>query len=423
MPSNHKAPTTGQIRIAVVLTAVVFFLTMLGTREAKRADFSAFYADALIFRQGHTPKLYDLYEQERVQENLLKRPGLLVDPYPPFHVFLIAPLIRLGYRGAYLAWGVVNILLFLVPFQALMACWMPEGWRFRCLVLSSLFFPVWVALIQGQFSIFILVSFTVAFICLRRRREYLSGLALGLGLLKFTIVLPFAVILLLCRKWRFIAGLSTAAGILGLVSLFMIGLPGMLAYGHLLLDMLVHPSNPAYAPIKPWDMPTILGFIMGILGKRISPHSIVGLSAGISGGLIVVTAWLWWRQNRKGNEAGSDLMFAGALVVALVTTPHLYAHDLTLMILPVILVVASPQWAAKPRERGPLMLVIAGLYASPVYLAVLAGRELLFVLAPVLLTFALATFSLAKNGSGPPASSSGQSDLRARAASSVGVTS
>jgi Glycosyltransferase family 87 len=393
-----KAPTARDVRIGVVLTAVLLFVPVVLTANTgllRGVDFAVPYTGGMILRQGNAAKLYDLSEQQRVQEEFLKRPGLLIDPFPPFHAPMFSPLTRLGYRNAYLTWGVINILLWLLFYYLIRNKVGERMNAFRFLKLSGLFFPLWIAIFQGQFSVLLLVAFALAFLYLKRGRDYVAGLALGLGLLKFQGVLPFALIFLLRRKWRIIAGLAGAASLLGLVSVIAVGPQGVVSYVNLMIDFMKDPSNPVYA-VKPWNMPTIRGFVTGLLSGWIPKGWISALWMGLSGLLILITAWCWESDERRGAGDSFDLMFATALVVSAVAAPHLLAHDLTPVILAVVLVIASPEWRAKSSERLVIMVAIGILYASPLYLAQLVVRQKVFVLTPVLVTFALTVLSLGR---------------------------
>lgn len=395
----HKAASEGEIRIGVAISAVFLFLIVVGVAaysHPEKADFAVPYTGGYILQYGDASKVYDLDEQRRVQEELLNRKGLLLDPYPPFHAVLFAPLTRLGYRRAYVTWGAINILLWLI-FQHLAR--RHAGFRIqpaRYLMLCSLYFPLWLALEQGQLSLLLLLSFVLCYMYLKDGQDYAAGFALCLGLLKFQAVLPLVIIFTLRRKWKLIAGFVAAAALLGLLSVISLGPSGVLSYLNLLVDIAKHPSNPAYVTIKPWNMPTIRGFVAGVLRESALQSWIAALSVILSICLILFTTWRWEQEEQKGDRARFDLMFAAGLAVSLVTAPYLHLHDLTPMLLAVILVMASPQWSEKPRERRMLILVIAILYVTPLYYLLLLRREALYVLAPVLVFFALAAMALGR---------------------------
>jgi hypothetical protein len=398
--NRGKTSTAVEVGALTLLAAVLLFLlVLLAPRYGvlSGADFLVPYTGGLIFQQGHASKLYDVGEQLRVQRQFVNLPRLALDPYPPFHAPLFGLLARLGYRNAYIAWGMINVLLWVFFFGLV---WKEPAVRnrpFRYLALSSLFYPLILALLLGQVSIVLLVSLALAFFFLKRNRDYAAGFALGLGLLKFQVVLPFAFIFLLRRKWRFIAGLSICALVLGVLSLAAVGVVGVISYMNLLVDVFRHPSNPAYLGIKPWNMPTIRGFVTGLFRGRVPQFWISALWVTLSACLIMLATWSWKREERQDRWRQSlNLMFATAVVVSLIATPYLQAHDLTPVLLSVILITASPQWVAKSRQRQVVTAAVSILYASPLYFSPLFSRGVLYALAPLLAAFALATVALAR---------------------------
>jgi hypothetical protein len=85
--------------------------------------------------------------------------------------------------------------------------------------------------------------FTTTFIELKHKNELRAGLWLGLGLFKFPFVLPFVLILLLRRKWRFVAGFSLMATLLAILSVVAVGRQGIVSYLRLLANIISHPAN------------------------------------------------------------------------------------------------------------------------------------------------------------------------------------
>jgi hypothetical protein len=92
-------------------------------------------------------------------------------------------------------------------------------------------------------------------------------------------------------------------------------------------------------------------------------------------------------------------MFAAALAVSLVVAPYMYAYDLTLMLLAILLVIGSPQWSEKSGSKKSgqrvVLTVISVILYCPVYTLLLRWSAMYF-LAPVLAAFALAAISLAR---------------------------
>jgi hypothetical protein len=315
---------------------------------------------------------------------------------------LFAPLSLLSYRGAYVAWGVFNVLLWVLFVWLLRNYASVKDRPLPYLLLGCMFSPLWVALVMGQFSLIVLVAFTLAFVCMKRKQDHLAGLGLSLGLLKFTALLPFAVILLLRRKWKFIGGFAIGSALQGLLSLAVVGWSGVVSYVRLLIDILKHRSYPEYAVLNmTWNQANIGGIVTVLLRASVSAHWISAVSTGLSGCAILFAAWCWQREEKRRNGRSFDLMFAAALVISLLATPHLYEYDLTPMLLAIVLVVASPQWRVKSTGRSVLIAAIAVLYASAFYLWTLMDHRTVWMLTPVLAAFPFGALALARRSADP----------------------
>jgi hypothetical protein len=403
---GRKAPTKRQVIIAAAFTAplllAVVHICARSAGSLVNCDFNAMYAAGLTVRAGHGHELYDLQKQAALQQKLFHRGDFLVEDHPPFEALLLAPLTKLSFAQAYELWGAINIALWML-FAYFIRSYVPSTPTnaLRYLPLCFLFYPAWVVMFQGQTSFLVLVIYTLTFLCLKRGRDLWAGAFLGLGLIKFTVVLPFALICLLRKKWRMMAGFALAASLLGVISIATVGFAGALAYLHLLLDIACHSANPAYATVRPWTMPTIQGFLGALLGSHVQSVWINTAVALVSGLLLLLTARQWRRADRSGSGAEQNLMFAAGLAVSLLTSPHLYTHDLALMLLAILLVVGSPLWTEGSGWRVILTVSIAILYLPPVYL-LLPVTIKLYVLALALMSFALTTlFVVSPAGQSP----------------------
>ena len=396
--TEARPPTRGEVAIALGLTvALLFFIVLLNAviGDSRHVDFAEFYAGGLIIYQGNASRLYDLDTQARVERQFLNGERALINPHPPFESLLFAGLARLSYRKAYLLWGAINAFFWLL-FQQLLRPYAPVArWPFRYFMLCAIFFPLWVALMRGQTSVLLLLAFTLTYVCVKRGRDLLAGVFLGLGLVKFAIVMPFACICFVRGKWKMLAGLATAASVLGLLSLATVGAEGLRSYLRLLGAILRRPGDPAYGEsFRAWGMPTVGGIFATLLTGRVTATHLAALTAVASASLLLFTAWRWRKQDRNGGEKSLPLMFAAALVVSQVTAPHLYVHDLTLTLLAVLLVAGTSELQEKSPERTVLIAALVILYAAPLYV-LLMRWELMYLLAPVLIAFALALISLA----------------------------
>jgi hypothetical protein len=159
--------------------------------------------------------------------------------------------------------------------------------------------------------------------------------------------------------------------------------------------MVRNPDNPAYGGIRAWEMPTVSGFFAMLLTGRLPAIYISVLAAAASASVVLFAAWRWRQEDRARGGNSIGLMFAAALAVSQVTAPHLYTHDLTLMLLAVLLVIGSSQWSQESGQRLVLTTTMVILYIPPVYFLLLRWQAM-YILALVLVAFALAAISLAR---------------------------
>ncbi|HUI41539.1 MAG TPA: glycosyltransferase family 87 protein [Terriglobia bacterium] len=410
---SPKPPTARETRIALGLTAGLLLFVVVASVvvvDPTGFDFSSIYAGATIVRQGNGSKLYDSQEQARVQNQLFKWDHLFLDSHPPFEALLFAPLTKLPYRQAYVLWGAINVLLW-IWFQRLLRphAALPSH-PFHYFMLCSLFFPLWAGLMQGQLSVVLLVLFSLAFVCLKRRQDFWGGSLLGFALFKGIFVIPFSLICLLRGKWRLMGGFAFGASVLTGLSIIAVGPSGLAAYMRVVTNTANHPSDPAYGT-KFSAMPSVEGFITTLLSGTAGRLWITVAVGIVSGFLILFTARRWRRLDRDGDEAASNGMFAAALVISLLVAPHMYVHNLTVMLLAVLLVLGFLQGSGRRAWRLVLMASVVVLYAAPAYVLLLRWDEF-YLFFPVLLAFALAVLALAR--SVPPSEPIGQVDNEVR---------
>src|SRR5262249_18526305 len=137
-----------------------------------------------------------------------------------------------SYPVAFVLWDVLNLGLLLLLFYLLRPAvpWLKQvpaaAWLLACLA----FFPVFFALLQGQDILVLVLLFGAAYVLLLGNRDLAAGSWLGLGVVRFHLVAPLILILLLQKRNKAIAGFLATAASLGLVSVAIVGWQGALSY-------------------------------------------------------------------------------------------------------------------------------------------------------------------------------------------------
>ena len=372
---------------AVLVAAAVFWSTNASTVE--KTDFSLMYVGAKIVHQGLGAQLYDMAVQRHMRDSLFRDPNPLLFEHPPFEALLLSPLAALPFRTAYMIWGLFNatVWLLLVPTMRRYLTWPAEQLGYVCLWL--LFAPIGVALFQGQTSILVLCSYSLAYIALRQEKYFSAGVSLGLGLLKFQFVVPFALIFLVRRKWRFLMGFLISCCALGVLSFVAVGRTGIFSYVRMLTEISKNPENQSYGSAT--DMPTIYGFIHTIAG-RILDESVVNIAVmAFSVGLLIYVAHKW--RARPGTSA-HDLGFGAAVAASLLAGSHMFTHDFSPLLLGLFLAMAH----LPPKESGGLRIaavsLVAAFWSFPIYFLFVAWH-CLYLMCPLLLMFVFVALLIA----------------------------
>ncbi len=377
--------------IAVLLLGAVLWAATGPLTE--KTDFVLTYFGAYMVHQGEGAKLYDVREQVKVRNSLFKHPNPLVYEHPPFEALVFAPLAGLPFHRAYLIWGIVNALIWLIlPYVLRPYAPVPKD-LLGYIALWLLFAPLGVALFQGQTSLALLLVYSAAFISLKRGHDWKAGCWLGFGLFKFQFVLPFVLILLLRRKWKFLGGFLLSAALLSVLSLIAVGWQGVLGYVSLILNASRMPTNQSYGSAV--DMPTLYGFAYAVFGNRLSLGALTVAVAIISLFLILLVAWGWSRAEQRNIAGAFDLMFSVAVVVSLMTGFHMFTHDFSPLLFALLLAARHFPGRGRLALRLVLATVLVLFWTPPIYF-VLVDWHGLYMMFPLLLVFGVSMLFLAQ---------------------------
>lgn len=379
--------TFGLLGAAILLFGAVLWCAR--GPSAEKTDFSLTYVGASIVHQGLGSRLYDLDLQKQVRDSLFRHPNPLFFEHPPFEALLLSPLAALPFRTAYMLWGFLNatvwllLIFFMRPYFAL-----PQE-DLGYIALWLLFAPLGVALFQGQSSVLLLALYAAAFVLLRRNLDLGAGTALGFGLFKFQFVLPFALILLFRRQWRFLAGFCATAFFLGTLSLLTTGWHGIVTYARFLLAIGTTPQNFSYG--SGVDMPTIHGFVYAMVGGKIGHMGLSVIVLAISVALLFFIALRW--KDSLGNSNG--LMFVASVAASLLSGSHMFTHDFSPLLLGMFLAWASLPGRTHRGLRAAIIFTLVVFWLPPVYFALVAFHGM-YLMCPVLALFAIAAAVSAK---------------------------
>jgi hypothetical protein len=334
-------------------------------------DFGHFYAAALIVRNGNGARLYDYEQQRQVQSGLFPdvdtRPEPLIFNHMAYETLLWLPLTFFSYASAAVLWTLINVLV-LVALSIFLTGYFRSAWNALPVPwILPLFasFPVLMSLIQGQDSIVLLGLYSLTFFLFREDRYFLAGCVLALGLFKFQLVLPFAGFFFLQRNWKFVSGFLAFSIVPIGLSLWIAGTEGLLQF----LRFLVRSNKGSLEQfgLYPGNMPNIRGFLFTVLIDAVSNNRLFIVTALLS---VALFGWAVVTSRRSALE----VQYALAIMTTLLVSYHLFIYDLTIVLLPLLVIadrIASHSGRRWRLYEIALVSSVALLLLTPVHLVIL----------------------------------------------------
>jgi len=297
------------------------------------ADFRQLYATGYMVRTGHAGQLYDLQAQQQFQDALVGNDERAL-PFirPAYQALLFVPFSLLPYRSAYLAFLAVNVVLLALAFWILRPHMrnLTRVWQFLPVFVFLVFYPVALALMQGQDSILLLLLLAAVLVTLERGKERRAGILMGLGLFKLQIVIPIALLFLLWRRWRFFAGFALSACLLSLISVWVVGFTQTAAYARSLLSVGTNMATIHQFPLRVNIMANLRGLFFGVLGARLPTFWIQVLT--IVASIFVLLCVAWSVPFKRTVDA-----FVIAITASLLVSYYLFIHDLSVLLIPIVI--------------------------------------------------------------------------------------
>jgi hypothetical protein len=295
-----------------------------------------------------------------------------VPVYGPQVALAFRPLASMRYLASLAVWSAITIALYFACCGALLRhCPMLIGRKREVALLLTASPALWQLVVHGQNSIVALAAVTIGWLCLKRGRPFVSGLAFGLLFYKPQLAVALAVALALTGRWQVLAGMaSSAAAQLGAAAMFL-GADAIEAYGRMVIRL--PQLAPALEP-KPFLLHSFHSFFSGI--APLAPYAV--LLSVVCSAAVLVRVIRHWRSMRD-----PDLSFALLLIATVLISPHTSVYDLVLLT-PSLMVIVDRMLAAKARlaEEIDANALDYGLVAATFLLPLVPGATMYLYVQP-----------------------------------------
>ena len=322
------------VSILVIVYGVLWVRMISSPSERTGADFIVFFTAGRIAQTKGAANVYDPIQQQEVQQSEVPFPlvpgQVLLYNHVPYLIPILTVLISGNYVASFYRWVVLLVVIYIAA-ATILSVLLKQSVKEKSLVWFTMvglvtFFPLFVSLLNGQDTAFAFLGLCLYLLGIMMKRDWLAGLGLAFTSIRPQFALLLAVPFIFRRQKAF--GWFLLAGIfLGGISLLIVGLDGMRAFINLLL---VSASGGWYGLNEP-AMVNLVGLLWRVV-PGLGANSIHLIGWGIFGVTLVYLCILWARsKNITEKEIGL------AITLAVFVVPHLHYHDLTLLIVPIVL--------------------------------------------------------------------------------------
>ena len=321
--------------LAMMLTYIIEAAIILNDPvQRTAADFIAFYAAGKIAKEQGIARIYQVDLQRQVEQGqinfVLGEKQLLLYNHLPYLIPVLALLISDNFGVSFLLWMLLLTCITLVSLSILnnLIPGQTRSERWNIIASWLVFLPVFASIANGQDTAFLLLGVSIFIYGMLNQRETLAGLALSLLTLRPQMALFFAVPLFFWSHKALRAYLLGSIA-LAILSLSLLGMQGSLDFIHLLQIS----ASGEWFGMSETAMFNLLGLVL-----RLFPGIEAELARQITWVLFILTGLgtvLFFARSKIANEK----KFGFAIVVFLLTSPHLHYHDLSLLLIPIFMIV------------------------------------------------------------------------------------
>ena len=317
-----------------------------------KTDVISFLTGAKIIKEGNIGLLYDIETQFKYQNKVVTPYQKVLLPFRNFPVTAIfyTPLLNMNLKDSYGVVFAVNILL-VVVFTILTFRVFPDLKKNKIMYfVPFLFWPSVNNMIVGQYTPVILLIFLWIYVSSKEKKDFLSGLATSLLVVKpqYLLFTPFALKLSVNKK-NYLQGF-----IAGIIIFILINT--IISKGNIRLFMdypkFIFSTESSMFGSRPNQMYTFYG-----LGNFYLPR--IDNSILLGANLFFYALVVGYVHIKKKINWNINKIFTLGIAATILFSVHVLTHDLMILLLPVFIIISSE---TKPcLSKSWLILLLTGV--------------------------------------------------------------
>lgn len=323
--------------LSLIIIYIFQWLTMINNPSLRTGtDFIAFYSAGRVAQEYGIENAYKIPLQQKVQEAILGfslvNEQVLLYNHIPFLIPILSWIVSENYSVSFIIWAIFMLATYWVGSHYLTKIFHHETNYFFIFISAILFFPFFQSLLLGQDTAILFFGIVLWMIGMHYKKDWLTAIGLTLTTVRPHLYLWF-MIPLLFHNFKLGLKIIFTTSLLVLISVILINWQGTLDF----IRILQISASGTWYGMKENSMFNLIGLLSRSLpflpASGIRVVGWVGYLAGIS-----VTVFVW-----KRHKIFDNLLICLSIVSALFFAPHLQYHDLTLLVIPLIMLKIRPE--------------------------------------------------------------------------------
>jgi hypothetical protein len=306
-------------------------------------DYIQFYSAGLTLRLGDVDQLYNFDYQKQLQESIA---GTTLDSIhafitPPFLAWLYLPFSAFPYTISFLLWSAFSLTALWLSFS-----WLGFEKPARKYLWALSWFPLFASISFGQNSLLSLAILSLTYLFWNSNKKLAAGVVISLLLYKPQLMLGVSLLWLLewRRDWKALLGLGIGCGVITSLSIWL--LPEA-SQDYLIISRTILPKLLSTEGFPLWHAHTLRAFILLMFPGQVNLSNFFWILLSIIAVFAFIRFWRVYRENRT-------LLYAGAICLTILITPHAMIYDWVLLLIPAVLI-----WENKPELQKELVAIFA----------------------------------------------------------------
>lgn len=326
-------------QLVAILSLIIIYIFQWGmmiTTPSLRTgtDFMAFYSAGRVAQEYGMENTYKVLLQQKVQEDILgfqlADKQVLVYNHVPYLIPILSFFVSENYVVSFMIWGIAMLSIYAIASLLLTNTLPLEGKSFLGGIGVFLFYPIFESLLLGQDTALLFFGCVLWYRGLIKQKSWLAAIGLALTSIRPHLFLVFAIPFFLFDmkiRWKLIL----CVGLLALISVGVLGWQGIIDF----LSILQISTTGNWYGFHQNAMFNLMGFISRSLpfldSNFIRSLGWVGYFSSI---VFLILVW-------KKKIQNLTWLVCVTIILSLFFAPHLHYHDLTLLIIPILLLLKN----------------------------------------------------------------------------------